>query len=86
MDLVLLLGKILGHWDQRLKAHDSNGILFILRQLSEDWQNFLENMLLFKLSSELTKFGGASSSNHGGVFVTELDELLSKLLLLWSRL
>jgi hypothetical protein len=86
MDLVLLLGKILGHWNERLEAHHSNGILLILRQLSEDWQDLLKNVLLLKLGSELTKFGGASSSNHGSVLVAELDELLSQLLLLWSRL
>ena len=43
-------------------------------------------MLLLKLSSELTKFGSTSSSNHGCVLIAKLDELLSKLLLLRSGL
>jgi hypothetical protein len=86
VNLVLLLRKIFGHWNEGLEAHDSNGILLILRQLSENWQDLLENMLLFKLSSELTKFRSASSSNHGSVFVTKLNELLSQFLLLWPRL
>lgn len=43
-------------------------------------------MLFLKLSSELTKFRSASSSNHGCIFIAKLDELLSKFLLLWARL
>jgi hypothetical protein len=30
VDLVLLLGEAFGHWDQRLEAHDSDGILLVL--------------------------------------------------------
>jgi hypothetical protein len=60
--------------------------LLILRELSEDWQDLLEDVLLLKLGRKLTKFGSASSSNHWGVLVAKLDELLSKLLFLWSRL
>ena len=86
VDLVLFLGKVLGHWNERLKTHNSYCILLILRQLSENWQYLLENMLFLKLSSELTKFRSASSSNHGCIFIAKLDELLSKFLLLWARL
>ena len=86
MDLVLLLRKVLGHWNERLEAHHSNGILLILGQLSEDWKNFLEHVLLLKLGGKLTKFGSACSPDHWSVLIAQLDELLSQLLLLRSRL
>ena len=56
MDLVLLLGEVLSHWDERLKTHDSDGILLVLRELSEDWKDLLQNVLFFELGSKFTKF------------------------------
>ena len=84
MDLILLLGKILGHWNQRLQAHDSNRILLILGKLSKNWENFLKDVLFVQLNRKFTKSFSACSSNHGGVLITELNEFLSELLLLWA--
>ena len=55
MDLVLLLGKVLRQGDQRIQALDSNGVLLILRQLSEDGQDLLQNVLFIHLSGEFAK-------------------------------
>jgi hypothetical protein len=60
--------------------------LLILRQLSENRQNLLKDVLFFELSGEETELGGASTSNHGGVLITEFDELLPELFLLGTRL
>ena len=50
MDSVLLLGQMASKWNQGLKAEDSDGVLVILRKLSEDWEEFLDHMLFLKLS------------------------------------
>lgn len=79
MNLILFFWKIIGHWDQRFEAHNSNGILLILRKLSEDWENLLQNVLFLELGSKLSKFRSASSSNHRSIFITEFNKLLSEL-------
>ena len=38
--------------------------------------------LIINVNKYYSNFGGASSSNHGGIFIAKFDELLSKLILL----
>ena len=82
MNLVLLLRKVRGERDERLKAHDTDSVLLILRQLSEDGQDLLKHVALLELGRELTEAGGASSTDHGSVLIAELDELLAEAFLL----
>lgn len=49
MNLVLLLGQILGKRNEGLEAHDTNGILLVLGQLSEDGKDLLQHVALLKL-------------------------------------
>jgi len=77
---------VLGHGDERLKAHHTDSVLLILGELPEDREDLLKDVLFFELGSKLTKLGSTSTSDHGSVLVTELNELLSQLLLLGARL
>ena len=62
MNAVLLLGHVLGHWDQGLKAHHTDSVLIVVRELSEDGKQFFELLILSQLGGELSNFLGASSS------------------------
>jgi len=84
MNLVLFFGEIFSYWDERLETHHSDGILLILRKLTENWENFLKNMLFLELGSEKTESRGTCSPNHWSVFITQLNELLPELFFLWS--
>jgi len=46
VDLILLLSKILGHWDKTFQAEDSDLILLILGQLSVKRKDLLYKMRL----------------------------------------
>jgi hypothetical protein len=85
MNLVLLLRQATGHEDQGFEAQHADSILVILRKLSEDRHNLLNDVLLLKFSREFSELLGAGSSNHRSIFLTELDEFLSKTLLLGVR-
>lgn len=82
MHAVLFFAQVGGHWDERLDTEDTAGVLIILRQLSKDWDELLDNVLLLKLSGEVSELGGANTTNHRRVFLTELHELLSQLVLI----
>lgn len=82
VNLVLLFGEDSCHGNQGLEAHDSDGILLILTQLTENGQDLLKNVLLFEFGGEDTELLGTCSTNNSSVLVAKLDELLTELLLL----
>lgn len=82
MHLVLLLAQVVRHRDHLFKAHDSDHVLLILRELSVRGEQLLNQMLLVKLGGKKSELGSASSSDHGSVLIAEVDELLPQLLLL----
>ena len=49
MDLILFLSKIFRHWDKAFQAEDSDLVLLILRQLSIERKDLLNEMRLLKL-------------------------------------
>ena len=70
------------HWDQRFETENSDGVLIILGELSEDGQKLLDNMIFVKLGRDLSELRGAGSSDHRGIFLAKFHELLSESLLL----
>ena len=56
--------------------------MVILGELSENREQFLDDMLLFELLRKCTKFGSAYTSDHGRVLLTQFHELLSEALFL----
>ncbi len=85
MNLVFLFWKMAGHVDKRFEAENSNCVLFILGELSKDWKQFSNNVLLVELGGKLTKLLRTCASDHWGVFLAQLHKLLSQTFFLRSR-
>ena len=49
VDLVLFFGEVAGHRDERFEAQDSDGVLVVLRELTKDWHDVLDHVLLVEV-------------------------------------
>lgn len=78
MHSVLFLAEVASDGDEGLNAKNTAGILVVLGQLSENGEQFLDKVLLFKLSGEVTELGGTNAPNHGGIFLAKLKELFAE--------
>ena len=70
--LVLLLGKVLRDVDQRFEAEYSNGILLVRGQLIENWQEVLNDILLFNFVGKLSQLRGTCLPYQRCVLVAQL--------------
>lgn len=52
VNLVFFFVEILSHGNEALEAEHSNGVLFVLRQLSEEWKKLLNQVRLIELCRE----------------------------------
>ena len=82
MHLILFFREVPGHRDEWFKAENSDSVLIVLRQLLENGYNLLDHVLLFEERWEFSKFHSTRSSDHRGVFVTQIDELFPESVLL----
>ena len=78
MQLIFFFRQIAGHRNQRFQAEDSDSVLIVLGELFEDGDDVLDDVVFFEEGGEVAEFHGAGSSDHGGVFVAEVDELFAE--------
>lgn len=76
--LIFLFAKIVSHRNEWFKTQHANWVLLVSWKLSENRHDFLNDMLLVKVSRELSQFWSTSPSNDRCIFLTELDEFLSE--------
>ena len=49
MDLVFFFSEVTGHRDEGFEAQDSDGVLVVLRELTKDWHDVLDHVLLVEV-------------------------------------